>query len=67
MSRFEHWILTLIARHLVRQGYNHKARIIRYYRIMWLAIQHEFCEDNKATHEAFALECFQDAKHAGGE
>ncbi len=54
-------VLQHICKHLVKQGYTTNKDITEYYRIIRMAAQEEFTEDNKPTLDAYLLECFQDS------
>ncbi len=61
MTWFEMWMLKRILRKTVRQGFDHKAKITGFYRLVIAAAQDEFTEDNKPTLRAFLEECHNDA------
>lgn len=56
MSPFERWFMKRIIRKEVRQGYDHQERITEMYRMIRVACEDEFYEDNLITQNAYLRE-----------
>jgi hypothetical protein len=60
MTKFQKWLLGIIAKKAVVQG-DHKRRIIEFYGVLIDAAREEFSEYNKPTLDDFLQECHQKA------
>jgi hypothetical protein len=56
MNRFERWFMKRIIRREVRQGYDHQERITEMYRMIRVACENEFTEDNLITQNVYLRE-----------
>ena len=59
MNKFERWIMNRIIRKEVIQGFDHDERIINMYRMIRIACENEFTEDNVYTRNAYLRECHE--------
>lgn len=61
MSKLQKWLLMRIAREVVIQGYDHRRRIINFYKILVDAARCEFREDDKVSLDCFLRKCHEEA------
>jgi hypothetical protein len=61
MNWLESWLLKRIIRKQVIQGTDHHVRITNLYRMIRLACEDEFTEDNTPTLNAFLKDCFDES------
>jgi hypothetical protein len=59
MNRFERWFMKRIIRREVRQGFDHQERITAMYRMIRVACENEFYEDNVTSQNAYLTEWFE--------
>jgi len=62
MTKFQRWLLKIICKKLVTQGYSHEQNITEYYHIMKKAAEKEFIEDNEPTFNSFLDDCYKKAQ-----
>lgn len=61
MNWWQRFLLTRIAKELVRQGPEHRGNMVDYYAILGKAACEEFTEDNKSSLDLFLSECHQES------
>jgi hypothetical protein len=61
MNKFERWFLKRIIAREVTQGFSHVDRITDLYRMIRVACEHEFYEDNLPTMNANLTYWFEDS------
>lgn len=61
MTIFERWFLTRVFRKQVRQGYDHAQNITELYRMIRVAAEQEFTEDNLVTQNSYLTEWFENS------
>lgn len=61
MTKFEQWIMKRIIRKEVRQGADHPQRITELYRMVRVACENEFYEDNILSQNAYLREWHEDS------
>lgn len=61
MNWLQRFLLTRIAKELVRQGPTHLENMTEYYAILAKATREEFTEDNKPTFELLLSECHKES------
>jgi predicted component of viral defense system (DUF524 family) len=59
MNKFEEWIVTRIIKREVRQGFGHRQNIIDLYKMIRVACENEFYEDNTVTMNSNLKEWFE--------
>jgi hypothetical protein len=59
MNKFEEWIVKRIIKREVRQGFDHQRNIIGLYKIIRVACENEFYEDNTVTMNSNLKEWFE--------
>lgn len=59
MNKFERWFLNRVFRTQVRQGFDHQERITELYRMIRVAAEQEFYEDNLVTQNSYLTEWFE--------
>lgn len=57
ITKFQIWLLTFIAKKLVKQSFYHKSNITAYYGIIIKESRKQFDEDNRPTLNSFLEEC----------
>lgn len=63
LTKFQIWLLKLIFRSAVVQGYFHQDNIKKIYKLLREAANAEFTEDNDATLNEFMREQFESSQH----
>jgi hypothetical protein len=61
MNRFERWFMNRIIRREVRQGFDHHGQITELYRMIRMACENEFYEDNLVTQNSYLREWFENS------
>lgn len=61
MTKFEKWFMTRIISCEVRQGFDHPNRITELYKMIRVAAEKEFYEDNLVTMNSNLTEWFEDS------
>lgn len=61
MTKFEQWFMTRTINKQVRQGYDHDQRITDLYRMIRVAVEQEFYEDNLVTQNSYLTEWFENS------
>jgi len=61
MNKFEEWMMKRIIKREVRQGYDHRKNITNLYKMVRVACEHEFTEDNTVTLNSYLTEWFEDS------
>lgn len=61
MNKIEKWFLNRIIEREVRQDYDHPKKITELYKMIRVACEEEFTEDNTATLNDFLTECFENS------
>lgn len=61
MNKIERYLLRRIIGREVRQGISHRDRITELYKMIQVACEQEFYEDNGATLNTFLSECFENS------
>jgi hypothetical protein len=59
MNKFEEWIVKRIIRREVRQGWDHQRNITNLYKMIRVACESEFYEDNTVTMNSNLTEWFE--------
>ena len=59
MNKFEEWMMKRIIRREVRQGFDHPQKIIGLYKMIRVACENEFYEDNTVTMNSYLTEWFE--------
>lgn len=61
MTKFETWLVKRIIQQEVRQGPEHQENITNLYRMIRMAAEREFYEDNVATQNSYLTEWFENS------
>ena len=61
MTKFEQWFMTRTINKQVQQGDGHAQRITNLYRMIRVAAEQEFYEDNLATQNSYLTEWFENS------
>jgi hypothetical protein len=59
MTKFERWFINRVIRREVRQGFDHAERITALYKMIRVACEREFYEDNTVTINSAMQEWFE--------
>lgn len=59
MNRFEEWFMNRIIQREVRQGFDHQRKITDLYKMIRVACEREFYEDNTVTMNSNLREWFE--------
>ena len=59
MNKFEEWIMKRIIKREVRQDFDHPQKIVNLYKMIRVACEHEFYEDNTVTLNSTMTEWFE--------
>lgn len=59
MNKFETWLLKRIIKREVRQGPEHPKKIVDLYKMIRVACENEFYEDNTVTMNSYLTEWFE--------
>lgn len=63
MNKLFTYLLKMICKRIVIQGFDHKRNIVEYYKILHEAATEQFTEDNRPTLDGFLTDCHEEAKN----
>jgi len=61
MNKFEEWMMKRIIKREVRQGFDHPKKIVDLYKMIRVACENEFYEDNTVTMNSNLGEWFENS------